>query len=116
MGALGSLKATQHTTIANHSQHQLKPMEQHERLKQLIETAGSTYMSVVFLKKDGSERQLTFNPKDHNDIKGTGKPTTDPNIFRIRDNTLQQWRSFDARRVLRVKIRGTETNFQEDQE
>lgn len=90
-------------------------MEQHERLKQLIESAGSTYVSVVFRKKDGSERQLTFNPKDHNDIKGTGNPTDDPNIFRIRDNNLQQWRSFDARRVLRVKVRGNQTIFTEDQ-
>jgi len=90
-------------------------MEQHERLKQLIESAGSTYVSVVFRKKDGSERQLTFNPKDHNDIKGTGNPTDDPNIFRIRDNNLQQWRSFDARRVLRVKVRGNQTTFTEDQ-
>lgn len=90
-------------------------MEQHERLKQLIESAGSTYVSVVFRKKDGSERQLTFNPKDHNDIKGTGNPTDDPNIFRIRDNNLQQWRSFDARRVLRVKVRGNQTTFMEDQ-
>jgi len=90
-------------------------MEQHERLKQLIESAGSTYVSVVFRKKDGSERQLTFNPKDHNDIKGTGNPTDDPNIFRIRDNNLQQWRSFDARRVLRVKARGNQTIFTEDQ-
>jgi len=90
-------------------------MEQHERLKQLIESAGSTYVSVVFRKKDGSERQLTFNPKDHNDIKGTGNPTDDPNIFRIRDNNLQQWRSFDARRVLRVKVRGNQTTFTENQ-
>ena len=43
-----------------------------ERIKSLIERAGSTYVSVTFIKKDGSERQLTFNPADHNEIKGTG--------------------------------------------
>ena len=83
-----------------------------ERIRSLIESAGSTYVSVQFTKKDGSHRQLTFNPADHNDIKGTGDVSKiDENIFRVRDNSKQQWRSFDARRVISIKVRGTTTEF-----
>ena len=47
-------------------------MNRSERIKSLIDEAGSGYVSVTFIKKDGSERQMTLNPKDVNDIKGTG--------------------------------------------
>ena len=86
-----------------------------ERIRSLIESAGSTYVSVQFTKKDGSHRQLTFNPADHNDIKGTGDVSkVDENIFRVRDNSKQAWRSFDARRVISIKVRGTITEFNND--
>ena len=87
-----------------------------ETIKSIIEDAGSSFVSVTFIKKDGSQRQLTFNPADHNDIKGTGNTeNVDPNIFRVRDNAKQAWRSFDARRVLVIKSKGKTTNFGEDQ-
>ena len=90
-------------------------MNNHQQIADIIKTAGSSFVSVRFIKKDGSERQLTFNPADHNDIKGTGNPSTDPNIFRIRDIKLGQWRSFDARRCVSIKCDGTTTNLtQED--
>ena len=87
-------------------------MKRIERIKALIDEAGSSYVSVTFIKKDGSERQMTFNPKDVNDIKGTGHTSNvDANIFRVRDNKIQQWRSFDARRVIKIKSKGTITEF-----
>ena len=87
-------------------------MNRIERIKSLIDEAGSSYVSVTFIKKDGSERQMTFNPKDVNDIKGTGDTSNvDANIFRVRDNKIQQWRSFDARRVIKIKSRGVITEF-----
>jgi flagellar basal body rod protein FlgC len=87
-------------------------MKRIERIKALIDEAGSSYVSVTFIKKDGSERQMTFNPKDVNDIKGTGDTSNvDANIFRVRDNKIQQWRSFDARRVIKIKSKGTITEF-----
>ena len=86
----------------------------HEIIRSLIQQAGSQFVSVVFLKKDGQQRQLTFNPLDFSEIKGTGHPTTDPNIFRIRDSKLSAWRSFDARRVVSIKVAGyTQTLPQE---
>ena len=87
-------------------------MNRSERIKSLIDEAGSGYVSVTFIKKDGSERQMTFNPKDVNDIKGTGDTSNvDANIFRVRDNTKQAWRSCDARRVIKIKSRGVTTEF-----
>lgn len=87
-------------------------MNRIERIQSLINEAGSGFVSVTFIKKDGSERQLTFNPKDVNDIKGTGDTSkVDPNIFRVRDNAKQAWRSFDARRVIKIKSKGKTTEF-----
>ena len=85
-------------------------MQNHEAIRSLIHEAGSRFVSVVFLKKDGQQRQLTFNPLDFSEIKGTGTPTKDPNIFRIRDSKLSSWRSFDARRVVSIKV-GGETKY-----
>lgn len=89
-------------------------MTNHETISKLIETAGSKLVSVRFTKKDGSDRQLTFNPADHADIKGTGTVTQDPNIFRIRDINLGQWRSFDARRCHSIKVAGKLTQLTQE--
>jgi hypothetical protein len=78
----------------------------YETIEELLADAGSQFVSVNFTKADGSERQLTFNPRDFADIKGTGKPASDPNIFRVRDIKLGQWRSFDARRVHSIRVGG----------
>lgn len=86
-------------------------MSIHETIRSTIQSAGSQFVSIRFLKKDGTERQLTFNPRDFADIKGTGHVTDDPNIFRIRDSKLGAWRSFDARRCLSIKVGGRVTSF-----
>ena len=82
-------------------------MSNHEVITKLIKQAGSKLISVRFTKKDGSSRQLTFNPLDYAGIKGTGTPSTDPNIFRVRDISIAQWRSFDARRCHSIKVNGS---------
>ena len=91
-------------------------MTAHEQISNLISSSGSKLVSVTFVKKDGTERQLTFNPADHNDIKGTGTACQDPNIFRIRDIRLGQWRSFDARRVVSVSASGKLVKFEKEEE
>lgn len=85
-----------------------------ELLNQIIDTAGSQFVSVSFTKANGEERQLTFNPKQVGEIKGTGTKCQDPNIFRIVDVNLKQWRSFDARRVFKIKVSGQVTQLQEE--
>lgn len=86
-----------------------KPM--HQVIREMMEAAGSTFMTVGFNKKDGSPRQVTFNPRDFNEIKGTGKPSVNPNLFRIREMHNKEegkttWRSFDATRVTWIKFKG----------
>lgn len=88
----------------------------HEIVRDIIQKAGSSFVSVAFLKKDGTERQITFNPRDWNEVKGTGTACSNPNIFRIREvNNKEEgkttWRSFDATRVLRIRANGSEAVF-----
>lgn len=85
-----------------------------ELLNQIIDTAGSQFVSVSFTKANGEERQLTFNPKQIGEIKGTGTKCQDPNIFRIVDINLKQWRSFDARRVFKIKVSGKVTSIDQE--
>ena len=76
-----------------------------------IDRAGSHFVSVRFLKKDGSERTMTINPKQVGEIKGTGRQCSDPDVFRFVDSKLGQWRSFDAKRVVSIKVNGELTVF-----
>jgi hypothetical protein len=102
--------------VSGRSPHRSKTMDNanqtvnHELIRQVIQEAGSKMVSVTFTKADGSERQLTFNPRHKGQILGTGNPIKDPekaqNVFRIMDINLNEWRSFDARRVYRVKFQG----------
>ena len=82
-------------------------MANHETIRQLIESAGSHFVSVHFIKQDGTTRQLTFNPKHIGEIKGTGHALKDPaaiqNIIRCMD-IAKGWRSFDCRRVCQIKV------------
>jgi hypothetical protein len=87
-----------------------------QQIREIIEQAGSTFVSVKFIKKDGSERDITFNPKDCNEIKGTGKPRQNPNLFNIREVQNKEtgktvWKSFDGTRVLRISAKGRTLNF-----
>jgi len=86
-------------------------------IREFLQTAGSTIVSVHFVKKNGSLRKVQFNPRDRNEIKGTGNVTDNPNIFRVRDLKIAKnegsgaWRSFDSRRIVSIKSRGLTFNF-----
>jgi len=75
-------------------------------ISEILSSAGSTFVSVVFEKKDGTQRKITINPKQYGEVKGTGVKCSDPNIFRVVDTKIGQWRSFDARRVISVTSKG----------
>ena len=85
-----------------------------DRIRSLIESAGSHFVSVHFVKADGSLRQLTFNPKHIGEIKGTGHALKDPdaidNIVRCMD-IAKGWRSFDCRRVVKMTVNGKTVEF-----
>ena len=76
------------------------------QLESILDRAGSRLVSVSFTKANGEARQLTFNPKQVGEIKGTGSTCADPNVFRVVDNKIQQWRSFRADRVIQIKVNG----------
>tara|TARA_R110000772_G_scaffold4098_3_gene14539 strand:- start:1071 stop:1445 length:375 start_codon:yes stop_codon:yes gene_type:complete len=82
-------------------------------IKSFIFNAGSTIVSVEFRKLDGTIRSLQFNPRDTQEVKGTGNPTKNPSIVRCRDFTIARtkgesaWRSFDCQRVVSIKANGT---------
>jgi len=104
-------------TTVHHPDH-FDPAEpdRYQMLRQIIQAEGSTFVSVKFIKVDGTKREFTFNPKDIREIKGTGKPCPNPNIFRVReinnkDEQSTVWRSFDARRVLSITSRGKTVDF-----
>lgn len=83
-------------------------------VKQFIVNAGTTIVSVKFIKADGTVRTLQFNPRDRQEIKGTGFALKNPSTVRCRDFTVARnvgagaWRSFDCERVVSIKANGKE--------
>jgi hypothetical protein len=91
----------------------LKRQSKTDIVKRFIFDAGSSIVSVEFRKADGSLRKLQFNPRDTQEIKGTGHALKAPSIVRCRDFTIARtkgegaWRSFDCERVVSIKANGT---------
>lgn len=85
-------------------------------IKRFIVNCGSNIVSVNFIKKDGTKRCITFNPRDSREVKGAGIHYATPSIIRVRDFRLAKkgpgaWRSFDCDRVLKIKSMGEEVSF-----
>jgi hypothetical protein len=94
----------------------LSSIEKTKAIKSFIFNCGSNIVSVEFIKKDGTKRCITFNPRDTKEIKGIGTNCTVPSIIRVRDFKLAKqgpgaWRSFDCDRVVKVKSMGEELSF-----
>ena len=87
-----------------------------EAIREILEAAKSTFVSIEFTKANGEARQLTTNPRQIGIILGTGTPCKDPAVFRIMDVKLNQWRSFRAERVTSIKANGTVTTFSQEAE
>jgi hypothetical protein len=92
-------------------------MDKTSLIKQFIFDAGSSIISVQFVKADGTVRKLQFNPRDSREIKGTGYALKSPSIIRCHDFTIARnegqgaWRSFDCERVVSIKSNGKELVF-----
>jgi hypothetical protein len=86
-------------------------------IKRFICDAGSSIISVEFVKADGTIRKLQFNPRDTQEVKGTGHALKKPNIVRCRDFAVARkegegaWRSFDCERVVKIQAHGTVISF-----
>lgn len=93
------------------------PTPKQELIRKIIAEAGSQFVRVGFYKKDGEQRFVTFNPKDFNEIKGTGKASTNPDLIRVREVQNKEegkttWRSFSIERLFSIKSNGNEITFQ----
>jgi hypothetical protein len=94
-----------------------KPQTKTNIIKRFIFDAGSSIISVEFIKADGSIRKLQFNPLDSQEVKGTGHALKKPNIVRCRDFAVARkegegaWRSFDCERVVKIQAHGTVISF-----
>ena len=85
-----------------------------EAIREILEAAKSSFVSIEFTKANGEARQLTTNPRQIGEILGTGTACKDPAVFRIVDVKLNQWRSFRAERVTAIKSNGTTTTFTQE--
>ena len=86
-------------------------MDKTSFVKKFIANAGASIVSVMFYKLDGTTRCIQFNPRDRQEIKGTGKPTTKATVIRCRDFRQAKqgnaaWRSFDTERVISIQANG----------
>jgi hypothetical protein len=91
-------------------------MEKTATIRRFIANCGSSIVSVTFFKKDGSIRNIQFNPADSSEVKGTGNPLNNPDIIKCRDfrkakEKTGAWRSFDCGRVISIKGRGQTLDF-----
>jgi hypothetical protein len=81
-------------------------------IKEFIFKAGASIVSVQFVKANGEPRSLQFNPRDTQEIKGTGHALKAAGIIRCRDFAIARkngqgaWRSFDCERVTSIKANG----------
>jgi len=89
-----------------------------ELIRKIIDESGSQFVRVGFLKTNGQPRFITFNPKDFNEIKGTGKASANPDIIKVREVQNAEegkttWRSFSIERLFSIKANGNEVTFKE---
>jgi hypothetical protein len=92
-------------------------MNKTELIQSFIFNAGSSIVSVTFTKANGEQRCLQFNPRDTQEIKGTGHALKHTSVIRCRDFAIARnegngaWRSFDCERVLKIKANRQELVF-----
>ena len=77
-----------------------------ENIQKILEYAGSRFTTAHFIKADGTDGKLCFNPKHVGPILGTGKPNNDPALFKRWDIKKKGWRSFRADRVFQINACG----------
>lgn len=89
-----------------------------ENIKSFLSSAGSTIVSVEFIKKDGTVRRIQFNPRDRREIVGVGRTNPNPDVICVRDfsiaknnNGVRAWRSFNAKNVTKIVSNGITHSF-----
>lgn len=75
---------------------------------------GNTFFTVVFEKANGEPRTLTGRLGVHKYVTGNGKPSNSETVIHVWEvlpGGQGQYRSFDVRRLRRLRCRGIEINF-----
>jgi hypothetical protein len=86
-------------------------------VRTFLRNAGSRVVSVTFRKEDGSLRTMQFNPRDRQEIKGTGTAALSADVVRCRDFRIARtqgagaWRSFRTDRVVSLRTAGVTLTF-----
>lgn len=92
--------------------------KKYAQIKALLATAGARFISIHFTKKDGSDRQMTFNPAAApKRVKGeeaseqaqraaATRATNNPNLVNVWDNGKQAFRSINMDTIYRIVIDG----------
>jgi len=96
-----------------------------ENVKALIESAGSTFIGVDFIKADGTLRTMNVQTHaGHSLLKGDAasdsakaavatRKSNNPNLMSVFDVANNAWRSINLDTVQRITIRGTTFVIQE---
>lgn len=101
-----------------------------KQIKALIAASGSGFMSMTFVKKDGSQREIVFNPKARKGLVGDSasdsakmavktRAENNPNLINVLDSQLAKdgakyaWRSINSDTVKRVVSGKTIIEFKE---
>lgn len=79
-------------------------MSNFEMITQAMSESPDSTFTVVFTKKDGSDREMTFTPSVVGEIKGTGQSNTKDDLITVFEQSKEQWRSFYAESVTSFKV------------
>lgn len=87
-----------------------------ETIRTLIRDNGSRFGGIVFVKKDGTKRILTFQNAKDNSARIVGSELgakqsatfakNNPNMLRVWDHKKQAWRTVTLDRVISVRANG----------
>jgi len=92
-------------------------------IRELIRGAGSKFGAVVFVKKRGELRKLTFQHAKDNSARVVGSElgarmsatfaANNPNMLRCWDHAKQAWRTVTLDRVCSVRVSGVSIRFRD---
>ncbi len=95
----------------------------YKQIKALLATAGARFVSVYFIKKDLSERVMSYNPKSAaKRVKGEAasasaqqavktRSENHPEFINVWDSTKQAFRSVNMDTIFKIVIDGTTYNL-----
>lgn len=94
-----------------------------DTIRELIRGAGSKFGAVVFVKKSGELRKLTFQHAKDNSARVVGSElgarmsatfaANNPNMMKCWDHAKQAWRTVTLDRVCSVRVNGVNVRLRD---